>query len=254
MSDKPLIGINTEYRPPREDAEALTWINAGYYESVTAAGGLPVLIPQLADDEDLKAFLQRLDGLVLCGCKFDLDPTRMGFQKHPATHVMPARREDFDRRLCKLAAEMKIPVLAIGSGMQTMNVVCGGTLFQHVTEDVPRALTHRDHVERTLRHVLDIVPGTRMDAIYGPGEIRVNSQHHMAVDQPAPQFMISARCPDGVVEAYESTDESWYCLGVQWHPENDTASALDMQVFQDFLEATRAPAPAILSFERKAAA
>ncbi len=150
---------------------------------------------------------------------------------------MPARREDFDRRLCKLAFEMRIPTLAIGAGMQTLNVICGGTLFQHLPEDIPRALHHRDTVENCLRHIIDIVPGTRMDKIYGPGEIRVNSQHHMAVDQVASQFRVSATAPDGVIEAYESISEDWFCLGVQWHPENETASALDMQVFEAFLEA-----------------
>jgi putative glutamine amidotransferase len=79
-----------------------------------------------------------------------------------------------------------------------------------------------------------------MDKIYGPGEIRVNSQHHMAVDQVANPFRVSATSPDGVVEAYESVEDDWFCLGVQWHPENETASALDMQVFETFLEACQA--------------
>jgi putative glutamine amidotransferase len=153
---------------------------------------------------------------------------------------MPARREDFDRRLCKLALEMRIPTLAIGIGMQTLNVICGGTLYQHIPEDIPRSLHHRDTVENCLRHIIDIVPGTRMDKIYGPGEIRVNSQHHMAVDQVANAFRVSATSPDGVIEAYESIEDDWFCLGVQWHPENETASALDMQVFETFLEACQA--------------
>src|SRR5690606_3239512 len=84
---------------------------------------------------------------------------------------------------------------------------------------------------------IDIVPGTRMDSIYGPGEIRVNSQHHMAVHEIADPFRVSAMCPDGVIEAIESSDDEWWCVGVQWHPENETASALDMQVFENFLDA-----------------
>ena len=121
-----------------------------------------------------------------------------------------------------------LPILAIGAGMQTVNVVCGGTLFQHIPEDFPKAIQHRDHVERTLRHIINIVPGTRMDVMYGPGEIRVNSDHHMCVDQLAPLFKVSATAPDGVIEAYESVDDDWFCVGVQWHPESDTAAALDI--------------------------
>lgn len=255
MNAKPIIGMNCDYRPARQDAAALSWINAGYYDSVTASGGIPTVIPPLADDDDLRALLETLDGLVLTGCKLDLDAIRLGFDKHPASRSMPPRREDFDRRLCRLAYEMKIPTLAIGSGMQTLNVICGGTLFQHVAEDILKPLCHRDTVENCLRHVIEIVPGTRMDHIYGPGEIRVNSDHHMAVDQVAPVFRVSATAMDGVVEAYESIDEQWWCLGVQFHPESHSASALDMQVFETFMDGVREQAtPEILSLEQRRAA
>ena len=73
--------------------------------------------------------------------------------------------------------------------------------------------------------------------IYGPGEIRVNSQHHMAIDLLASPFRVSARTPDGVIEAYESNSPDWFCLGMQWHPENITASRLDMQIFEVFVQA-----------------
>jgi putative glutamine amidotransferase len=254
MSRKPLIGMNGEFRAARKDVYPLSWFNTGYYDSVTAAGGLPMMIPPLAEDDDLNQFLDMLDGLVICGCNLDLDPIRLGMEKHPSTRRMPIRREDFDRRICKLAVERRLPILAIGSGMQTLNVVCGGTLHQHIPEAILKPLHHRDTVESTLRHIIEIVPGTRVDTIYGPGEIRVNSQHHMAVDQVAEPFRVSAMAPDGVVEAYESTDDNWFCLGVQWHPENESASALDMQVFENFLSATQTVShPVILPMTKKAA-
>ncbi|MCA9041057.1 MAG: gamma-glutamyl-gamma-aminobutyrate hydrolase family protein [Planctomycetaceae bacterium] len=237
MPRKPVIGINGDFRDTRQNAAALSWFNTGYYDCITATGAIPYLIPPVQDEEDLKQILSELDGIVLAGCNLDLDPIRLGMDPHPATRVMPKRREDFDRRLAKLAVEMRLPILAIGSGMQTLNVVCGGTLHQHVTENVPGALYHRDGVEMNLRHVIDIVPDTRMFEIYGPGEIRINSHHHMAVAQPADLFMISAICPDGVIEAIESVDPEWFCVGVQWHPENETSSALDMQVFENLYQA-----------------
>lgn len=251
---KPVVGINGDFRAARKDGCALSWFNTGYYDCVTAAGGLPLLVPPLADDKDLKQFLDQLDGLVLAGCTMDLDPVRMGLDKHPATRPMPSRREDFDRRLCKLAVERQLPILAVGGGMQTLNVVCGGTLHQHIPEDLPKALHHRDPVEATLRHIIEIVPGTRMDHIYGPGEIRVNSQHHMAIHQVAAPFKVSATAPDGVVEAIESVDEDWFCVGVQWHPENETASALDMQVFETFLDACRGTGAMVIPMPTRHAA
>jgi putative glutamine amidotransferase len=251
---KPLIGINGDFRGKKKDGCALSWFNSGYYDSITAAGGLPVLIPPFADDEDLQQILQTIDGLVLAGCSLDLDPVRMGLQAHPQTRPMPTRREDFDRRLCKIAAEMRLPVVAIGSGMQTMNVVCGGTLFQQVMEEVPKSLHHYDPVEEHNRHLIEIVEGTRCWDIYGPGEIRVNSRHHMAINQLAPLFRVSAMSPDGVVECYESIDDDWFCLGVQWHPEDDTASALDMQIFQEFIAASKGLQPTILQMPQRMAA
>ncbi len=247
MSTKPIIGINGDFRAAQKEVVPLSWFNTGYYDSVSAAGGLPTLIPPLTDDDDLQQVLEMLDGLVLAGCRFDLEPVRLGMDPHPATRAMPARREDFDRRLCKLAVEMRLPILAIGVGAQTLNVVCGGTLIQHIPEEMPKALHHRDPVETTLRHIIEIEPGTRVDRIYGPGEIRVNSQHHMAVSHVARLFRVSACAPDGVIESFESIDDDWFCLGVQWHPENETASALDMQVFEVFLEVCTQSEPAILS-------
>ncbi len=248
MKTKPVIGLNSDFRPERKDSIPLTWINAGYYDCVTASGGIPLIVPPLADDDDLRQVLKSLDGVVFTGCKLDLDPIRLGLDKHPASKSMPLRREDFDRRLARLCFEMKIPTLAVGAGMQLLNVIGGGTLFQHVPEDILKPMHHRDPVESCNRHLIEIVPGTKMDQIYGPGEIRVNSDHHMAVDQVAPCFRVSAASPDGVVEAYESVDDHWFCLGVQFHPENQSASALDMQVFDTFLEGCMAqPEPAILS-------
>jgi putative glutamine amidotransferase len=253
--NKPLIGISGDFRAAREETHALSWFNTGYYDSVTKAGGLPILIPPYNDDDDLKQIVSQLDGIVLGGCSLDLDPVRMGLEKHPAVRPMPLRREDFDRRLCKLVAELKMPILAIGSGMQTLNVIMGGTLIQHLPELQPKPLPHYDPQEPNSRHVLEIVPDTRMDTIYGPGEIRVNSQHHMAVDQVAPMFRVSATCPDGIIEAYESIEQEWFCLGTQFHPENDSASALDMQVFEAFLDACHAEeVPNIIPMPQRAAA
>jgi putative glutamine amidotransferase len=243
---KPIIGINGDYRQSRSDSVALSWFNSGYYDSVSASGGIPLLIPPLAEDGDLEQILENVEGVVLAGCTLDLDPVRLGLNKHPATRVMPTRREDFDRRLCKMAVERRLPILAIGSGMQTLNVVTGGSLYQHIDEDLVDSLCHRDRVESILRHVLDIVPGTRVDAIYGPGEIRVNSQHHMSVNQLSSLFRVSATCPDGVIESYESVVDDWFCLGVQWHPESENSSALDMQVFEHFVDACVPAAPAVL--------
>ncbi len=223
----------------RKESIALSWFQFRVLRFRNTRRGITHPHTQLADDADVNQFLDMVDGLILAGCSQDLDPIRLGMDPHPSTRAMPRRREDFDRRLCKIAVERRIPILAIGSGMQTLNVICGGSIYQHVSEDLPKGMHHFDPVENNLRHIIDIVPGTRIDTIYGPGEIRINSHHHQAVDQLAGPFRVSATAPDGAIEAYETIGEDWYCVGVQWHPENDTASALDMQIFQHFLEACK---------------
>jgi putative glutamine amidotransferase len=85
-----------------------------------------------------------------------------------------------------------------------------------------------------------------MDAIYGGGELRVNSSHHQAVKKLGMGLRVGAKSPDEVIEAIEVDDDEWFCVGVQWHPESDTASALDMQLFRAFIEAITGVAPKAL--------
>ena len=176
----------------------------------------------------------RLDGVLLIGGA-DLDCRRDGYMLHPSMRLLDARREDFDRRLMSLIAERRMPVMGVGCGMQLLNVSQGGTLFLHIPEDLPKAIPHLDSMDPNHRHALVIEQGTLMERVYGEGEIRVNSMHHMAIDDVAPGFAVTARCPDGVVEAIESTMEDWFALGTQFHPEHESASALDLRIFEEFV-------------------
>jgi putative glutamine amidotransferase len=232
---KPLIGLNADFRSARKDSPALSYISAGYFDAITAAGGIPLVIPPLANTDDLSRVLDQLDGVVMVGGA-DLDPRRDGFMLHPTVRPLEERREDFDRMLMSQVAERRLPLLAIGVGMQLLNVSQGGNLYLHLPEDLPKALPHKDPLDRAHRHALEVVPGTLMARVYGDGEIRVNSTHHMAVDQVADGFMVTARCPDGVVEAIESTQDDWFALGTQFHPESESASALDLRIFEEFIE------------------
>ncbi len=143
---KPIVGVTGDFRPERYNGAALSWYNTGYYDSVIGAGGIPMLLPPYDNDDDLRQALAQLGGIVLAGCNLDLDPIRQGQHPSPAARIMPKRREDFDRRIAKMAIEMKLPILAIGSGMQLVNILCGGTLFQDIPEECPRAIHHRDEV------------------------------------------------------------------------------------------------------------
>ncbi len=233
MQCKPLIGINADFRSATHERAGYAVISAGYFESIQRAGGIPIVVPPTAEDDDINQVLDKLDGFVMIGGP-DLDPNNDGFMRHPTVRPLDTRRENFDRRLMNLIAERHLPVFGIGVGMQLLNVSQGGNLFLHISEDLPHALPHKDPQDKGHRHGLDVVPGTLLERVYGDGEIRVNSMHHMAIDEVAPGFLVTARCPDGVVEAIEC-QTGWLAMGTQFHPEAESASALDLRIFEEFL-------------------
>jgi putative glutamine amidotransferase len=234
MAAKPQIILNSEYRPPKKDTPAFSYLAAGYYNALIKVGAIPLILPPLIDDDDIGRVLDRAEGVVLTGGQ-DLDPRPGGFLIHPSMRLLDPRRETFDRKLARQAAERRLPVLGIGCGMQLLNIVMGGNLFFHLPEDLPKALPHVDIMDPHHRHALVVEPGSLMERVYGEGEIRVNSMHHMAVDEVAPGFAVTARCPDGVVEAIEYQAPGWFAFGTQFHPESDSATALDLRIFEEFI-------------------
>ncbi len=245
MQTKPLIGINSDYRSATGNQPAFSVLTAGYYDSIQRAGGIPVVLPPLMEEDDINAVLDKLDGFVLVGGA-DLDPRRDGYMLHPTVRLMETRRESFDRKLMRAIAERKLPVFGIGVGLQLLNVTMGGNLYLHIPEDIPTAIPHRDAHDPGHRHGLELVPGSLMERVYGDGEIRVSSRHHMAIDEVASGFVVTARCPDGVIEAIESERPDWIAIGTQFHPENEAASALDVRIFEEFMDLIREPvAPAL---------
>ena len=230
---KPLVGLNADFRAAKKDAPAFSYVSAGYYDAIVKAGGIPLILPPVADETDLGRLLDMLDGMLMVGGA-DLDPRRDGFMLHPSVRPLDNRREDFDRMLVRMVAKRKMPVFGIGVGMQLLNIHQGGNLLLHIPEDLPKALPHKDPLDAAHRHGLEVTPGSLMERVYGDGEIRVNSLHHMAIDEVAPGFRVTARCPDGVVEAIESTTK-WFAFGTQFHPEADSASALDLRIFEEFI-------------------
>lgn len=234
MLSKPLIGMNADYRSARKGAPAFSYLCAGYFDSLIQVGAIPLVIPPLESEADLSRVLDHLDGVLMIGGA-DLDPRRDGFMLHPSVRLLDPRREEFDRRLIRLVAARRMPLMCVGVGMQLLNVSQGGNLFLHIPEDLPRAIPHVDPMDPAHRHALEVEPGSLMERVYGEGEVRVNSMHHMAVDEVAPGFVVTARCPDGVVEAIESRRDDWFAFGTQFHPESDSASALDLGIFEQFV-------------------
>lgn len=236
---RPIIAINSDYRGMAHNQAPFLFLAAGYFDNIAKAGGVPVILPPSLDESAISQILDRVDGCMLVGGG-DLDPRNDGFMLHSATKPMEARRERFDRRLAREIAERRLPVLAIGAGMQLLNCTCGGNLYLHLPDDRPDALPHRDLQDPQHRHSLIIESDSLIGRVYGEGEIRVTSRHHMAIDELAPGFRVTARCQDGIIEAIESEMIDWFAVGTQFHPECNEASALDIRIFEEFIETIQA--------------
>lgn len=236
LLNRPRIGLNLDYVAAGKSTRAHYRLNQGYAEAIYQAGGLPVLMPLIGNETEINQFLEQVDGFVLTA-GLDLDPRRQGQAKHPACTLMPEKREDHDRMVVRQLIQRALPTVAIDTGMLLVNVLCGGTLIQHLPEECPKAMPHVDTGSTgPHRHMVHVVPGTQLEAIYGCLELRVNSSHHQAIKTLSPRFRVCATAPDQVVEAIESIDERWFCIGVQWQPQSETASALDQQLFEALTE------------------
>jgi putative glutamine amidotransferase len=236
VKDRPLIGINLDVQAVAKGRPPHSSVHSGYYDCILTAGGLPVLIPPLTKEPDLLPIFETLDGVVLTDGD-DLEPRRMGLGPHPSIKVMNDRRELHDRLLCKLAQQRKTPILGVGVGMQELVVSYGGGIYQHLPEDLPKSIPHRDPQGGVHRHIVVMQRKSMMLDIYGEGEIRVTSYHHQGVRKLPPGFRAGALAPDGLIEAVEWKGEDWFCVGVQWHPHKEGTVSLDMQLIEAFVNA-----------------
>jgi len=250
---KPVIAINCDYRGATHNQAPFTFLASGYYDNIARAGGIPILLPPASDEDGIAQILEQVDGCLLVGGS-DLDPRNDGYMLHSTTKPMETRRERFDRKLVREIVEKRVPVLAIGVGMQLLNCTCGGNLYLHIPEDRPDALPHRDPQDPQHRHSLIIESGSLIGRVYGEGEIRVTSRHHMAIDELAPGFRVTARCQDGIIEAIESEMVDWFAVGTQFHPECNEASALDIRIFEEFIEAIQSRGGTLSGFALESSA
>ncbi len=218
-----------------------TRANVSYTDAARTAGLRPYVLPVLpAADAD--AMLDGMAGLILTGGE-DVDPSHYGNVPHPSLGAVHAERDAFELALVRAAHARRIPTLAICRGVQIANVALGGTLVQDLPSEWPAALPHDGHWERDARvHELHLVAGSRLASALGTTRATTNSLHHQAISRVADGLVAVAHAPDGVVEGVEWADEDWWMTGVQWHPEELTATteSWDRALFAAFGAAVRA--------------
>jgi putative glutamine amidotransferase len=233
---QPVIGLTLESEPPGGYSKTHPWyaLRENYATAVARAGGLPILLPH--EPEQTDAYLALIDGLVVTGGAFDVDPALFGATTRHASVTTKDRRTTFELAITRGAVKADKAVFGICGGQQLLNVALGGTLIQHIPDEVEGALAHEQPNPRTEPgHVVRIAEGTLLRRITGLAELPVNSAHHQAVKDLAPGFVVDAVAPDGVIEGIEDPRRR-FLIGVQWHPEYAISEG-DTRLFAAFIAA-----------------
>lgn len=233
---KPVIGVTPLYDEGRQSI----WMLPGYHELLLELGAIPVTLPFDAAPADVAQLLDVVDGVLFCGGD-DIDPARYGAPRHPKTVEVSARRDELESALFAAAWARDLPLFGICRGIQLMNVLRGGTLWQDLPTERPSAVSHHmaapyDRPE----HEVEVVAGTPLADTLGAGAIGVNSCHHQAIRDLASGLAPMAVAPDGVIEAVWASGLT-FAWAVQWHPEFSwRADARQVEIVRPFVAAAAA--------------
>jgi putative glutamine amidotransferase len=240
---RPLIGITCSRRivegwAPDSPGDRIDYTFEEYSKAIRHWGGTPVLIPIAQNRETLQMILARINGLLVSGGP-DIQPT---FYDEPPVPELGEVDEDLDRmelEITKMAFQRNLPILTICRGVQVLNVSRGGTLYQDIPTQVQASMNHIQTADKSIpTHIIRIEGKTLLHHILGRREIWVNGKHHQAIKDLAPDFIVSARARDGIIEAIEHPSRR-FVLGVQWHPEGTwEKDPYSKKLFRAFVQAT----------------
>jgi len=240
LAGRPRVGV--PWRTVKQERARDLRLNRDYLRAVRAAGGRPVQVSLLSSPAKLRQLARTLDAIVLPGSPADVNPKRYRARVHTRAAKPDVRRENTDFALLKHALPAGKPVLAICYGVQSLNVHLGGSLIQDIPSELRRPLIHSasDHHADATHQVR--IQGGRLAQIAGRAKITVNSLHHQSVRRPGRGLRVTARAPDGVIEAVEWTRGPGWVIGVQWHPERMPDNPLAKKLFRRLVSEARSAA------------
>lgn len=217
---KPLIGISTREIIESEKKRTGHGVGVSYIESIAAAGGAPVLIPLLKDEQVLRSIFDSLDGILFPGGE-DVHPKFYGEAPHPKLGDTNVLRDEVELTLCRWAFKENKPVMGLCRGIQLMNVALGGTLIQDIPSQHVSTTGHRqpDNSWEDTSHQLELKENSLIASVIQADSLPVNSFHHQAVAKVADSLVVVGESEDGIVEAVEAKDKSFF-VGLQCHPEH----------------------------------
>jgi putative glutamine amidotransferase len=232
LHSPPLIGLTTYGR----SADGRFTLPGEYVDAVRRAGGVPLLLAP--GESNWEAVLGLVDAFVLTGGG-DIDPSCYRGRAHELNYGIDRERDTLELLIARRLIDSGMPTLGICRGAQILNIAEGGTLIEHIPEEVGEAVLHRAPPREPVPHAIHIRPGSRLAQILQREQIEAASWHHQAPRKVARSFEVVATADDGIVEALEMPAHPWL-IAVQWHPELTAASdPLQQQLFDAVVQAAR---------------
>ncbi len=233
----PLIGISTNFQTVDQGkflGMERIYVNKDYTDAVVKAGGIPLLLPPLENREILRSYVNLCQGFLLSGGG-DINPILYGELPHPKLEEFHGALDRSQWMLTEEILQTDKPLLAICRGVQLLNVVCGGTLWQDISAvDHPVMLHSQNGPRAEVFHPVHLKPDSILGHLFGE-QIEVNSFHHQCLHRLGKQLTATATAPDGIIEAVEMSDHR-FVIGIQWHPEMLlTQSTSMLPLFQQFI-------------------
>lgn len=229
---RPLIG----YVPNTYERRHTLWTRYNYSQLLLAAGATPIILSPDGDVEDVERVLGVLDGVLFTGGA-DIDPALYGHK--PTKHLGETNplRDVYEPFLYRMAYENDMPVLGICRGIQLINVMHGGTLYQDIAAELPGSYAHDMRPPYDVAgHGIAIADNNPLRDILGRAHCSVNSMHHQAIRDLGEGLQVTARSTDGIIEGVWDPSRTWM-LAVQWHPEfafeNDEKELVLARAFVD---------------------
>ncbi len=240
---KPIIGITLDYAEDNSinKYSDFPWysLRRQYASIVEKNGGIPLFLPFEAYKDETVSILNLIDGLLIPGGDLDVPPSM--YNEEIKYNTNPCfERCKFESKLIVAALQKDMPLLGICHGMQLLNVLLGGSLFQDIEHQIPNAINHKQQMVRTKSyHNILVKKESLLAKILKEDTFAVNSNHRQAINKLGEGIVISAKCiEDGVIEAIESTHHS-FVLGLEWHPEIEASAKQDNQIFASFINAAK---------------
>jgi putative glutamine amidotransferase len=229
----PLVGMTTYGR----NADNRYTLPAEYLDAVRRAGGIPLLVAP--GESRWEQVLEVVNAFILTGGG-DIDPDRYGGRRVETNYGMDNERDRFELELARRVVDLEMPTLGICRGAQILNVAHGGTLIEHLPDEVGEDVLHRAPPREPIPHAIHARPGSLVAQVVGAEVFDAASWHHQAVRRVANGFVASASAPDGTVEALEMPGHPWL-VAVQWHPEITAASdPAQQRLFDALVQKVRA--------------